>query len=98
MFNEERFWESHETLEQLWRLSEGKEKNAIQGIILTAAAFVHYQRGEDKICLSVLQRARDKIPDMDIIGTIDLDWIRKSIDSVLESRKIHLFRLRTGRG
>ncbi|HEX4921996.1 MAG TPA: DUF309 domain-containing protein [Candidatus Bathyarchaeia archaeon] len=98
LFNEERFWESHETLEQLWRVAKGREKDALQGIILTAAAFVHYQRGEDKICFSVLERARDKIPNVDIIGTIDLDWIRKSIDSILESRKIHPFRLRTGRG
>ena len=45
LFNEERFWESHETLEQLWRVSEGFERDTLQALILTAAAFVHHQRG-----------------------------------------------------
>lgn len=94
LFNEERFWESHEILEQLWRSSKDLERDALQALILTAAAFVHYQRGEDKVCLSVLQRARDKIPVAANIDSVDLEWIRTSIDSILKSKQIRLFRLR----
>ena len=94
LFNEERFWESHEILEQLWRTSEDPERGALQGLILTAAAFVHHQRGEDKVCLSVLQRARDKIPAVATIGSVDLEWIRTSIDSILKSKQIRPFRFR----
>jgi uncharacterized protein len=97
LFNEERFWESHETLEQLWRVSKSLERDTLQGLILTAAAFVHYQRGEDKVCLSVLQRARDKIPEAAIMDSVDLEWIRISIDTILKSKQIRPFRLRIGR-
>lgn len=97
LFNEERFWESHEILEQLWRASKDLERDAVQGLILTAAAFVHHQRDEDKICLSVLQRARDKIPQVATLDSVDLDWIRTSIDSILKSKQIRLFRLRIDR-
>ena len=96
LFNEERFWESHEILEQFWRTSSGQEREAIQGLILTAAAFVHHQRGEDKVCLSVLERAREKIPSTGIIPSIDFNRIRSMIDSILESKQVRPFRLRTG--
>ena len=46
LFNEERFWESHEVLESIWRVSEGSEKEALHSLILIAAAFVHFQKGE----------------------------------------------------
>jgi predicted metal-dependent hydrolase len=61
LFNNERFWESHEVLEQTWRSAKGAERDTLQGVILTAAAFVHYQKGEPDICLSVLRRARAKL-------------------------------------
>src|SRR2546425_6574104 len=61
LFNEERFWECHEVLEQAWHASKGVERDAIQSIILAAAAFVHYQKGEDEICLSIMKRARAKM-------------------------------------
>ena len=41
-FNNERFWESHEALEGAWIQCQDDEKELIQGIILVAAAFVHY--------------------------------------------------------
>ena len=97
LFNGERFWESHEILEQLWKTSNGFERDALQGLILTAAAFVHYQRGEDKICLSVLQRARNKLPPLASSGSVDLERVRTSIDSILKSKQIRLFRLRVDR-
>ena len=97
LFNEERFWESHEVLEQLWRTSNGLERDALQGLILTAAAFVHYQRDEDKICLSVLQRARNKLPPLQSRGSVDLKHVRASIDSILKSKQIRLFRLQIDR-
>ena len=48
-FNNERFWESHEALEGAWKQSKGSEKELIQGLILVAAALVHYQKNEDEI-------------------------------------------------
>src|SRR5262245_55836768 len=40
LFNEERYWEAHEVLEGLWKQTQGKERQWLQGMILTAAALV----------------------------------------------------------
>jgi hypothetical protein len=97
LFNEERFWECHEALEQAWHVSKGVERDAIQSMILTAAAFVHYQKGEDEICMSILRRARTKMTPAEAYEKIDLKATRKNIDEILGSEKIRLFKLRMSR-
>ena len=97
LFNEERFWESHEALEQAWHIAKGVERDAIQSIILTAAAFVHYQKGEEEICLSILKRARAKMASAKTYEIIDLEGLQSNIDWILESGKIRLFKLRMSR-
>jgi len=97
LFNKERFWECHEALEQAWHVSKGVERDAIQSIILTAAAFVHYQKGEDEICLSILKRARAKLASIREYMIIDLVGLGKNIDGILDSEEIQLFKLRMSR-
>ena len=97
LFNEERFWECHEALEQAWHVSKGVERDAIQSIILTAAAFVHYQKGEDEICLSILKRAKTKIGSAKTYDKIDLERVESNIEEILGSEKIRLFKLRMSR-
>jgi len=94
LFNEERFWECHESLEQAWHVSKGVERDAIQSMILTAAAFVHYQKGEDEICLSILKRAGAKLASVRDYETIDLQGLERNIDGILFSEKIQPFKLR----
>lgn len=98
LFNEERFWESHEVLELIWRESRGAEREALQSLILAAAAFVHYQKGEPDVCLSVLKRARAKAGDQAGVHPLDLDRLRESIDRILDSGNIRLFKLTIGDG
>jgi uncharacterized protein len=97
LFNEERFWECHEALEQAWHISKGVERDAIQSIILIAAAFVHYQKGEDEVCLSILRRAKAKMASAKNYETIDLQGLERNIDMVLDSEKIQSFKLRINR-
>jgi hypothetical protein len=61
MFNEERFWESHEALELAWLTASGTDKEILQGLILLAAAFVHLQKDEIAVTLSVMRRALSKL-------------------------------------
>ena len=56
-FDSERYWEAHETLEGLWRVKTGEEKQFLQGLILLCAAFVHHQKGRDDVTSGVLGRA-----------------------------------------
>jgi uncharacterized protein len=94
LFNEERFWESHEVLEQIWRESIGQERDAVQSLILTAAAFVHYQKNEPDTGLSILKRARTKASDGTGSELLNLDGLKKNLDTILASGNIRLFKLK----
>lgn len=93
-FDEERFWEAHEALEQLWRTAEGEERDVIQSLILTCAAFVHYQKGETDIGLSILRRARAKMQLELKTLPFDMENLRSNVDSILSTGKVRLFKLR----
>ena len=91
-FNEERFWEAHEVLEGVWKKCFEGEKELVQGIILAAAALVHFQKAENTICLSVLGRALEKLGRS--TGTyhgINVDLLRQKIESIKSSGRISLF-------
>ncbi|MDG7044136.1 MAG: DUF309 domain-containing protein [Nitrososphaerota archaeon] len=57
LIKEERFWESHEALEQIWRKSSGGRKDYLHFLILCSAAMVHYQRGRQEVSLGIIKRA-----------------------------------------
>ncbi len=61
LFNGERYWESHEVLEGVWRTLDGEAKRYLQGLILVCAAFVHHQKGKDDVAFGVLGRALPQI-------------------------------------
>ncbi len=91
-FNYERFWECHEVLEGAWKKSEGKEKELIQGIILVAAALVHYQKNENNICLSIFRRALEKIGTAKgKYNKIDVDALRNQVSSMLRTEILETF-------
>ncbi len=86
LFNEERFWECHEVLEQIWHPAKGAERNIIQGLILTAAALVHHQKGERDICLSMLSKALLRLGSTDQYEGIDLNHVRLEIRQIVQSK------------
>jgi hypothetical protein len=43
-WNAERFWEAHESLEELWRRTDDENRLFLQGLIQAAGAFHHVQR------------------------------------------------------
>lgn len=91
-FNDERFWEAHEVLEGVWKNSFEGEKELVQGIILIAAALVHYQKDENSICISILERAQDKLSrSSGMYHTIDVDKIRQRLGQITNSGRISLF-------
>lgn len=91
-FNHERFWESHEVLEGAWKKSEGKEKELIQGIILVAAALVHYQKNENDICLSIFRRALEKIGNSTgKYHEINVDELRNKVSNMIRTGVLETF-------
>jgi predicted metal-dependent hydrolase len=60
-FNSGRFFEAHETLEEIWLPSPQPLRDFYQGIIQIAAAFVHFQRGERPGAERLLRRGLAKL-------------------------------------
>jgi hypothetical protein len=84
LFNEERFWEAHEALEEIWHPATGTKRDTIQGLILTAAALVHYQKNENAVCLSILERALEKLGRINDFQGLDIELLRSSITRILQ--------------
>jgi uncharacterized protein len=91
-FNEEKYWNAHEVLEQVWKRSSGKEKDLLNGLILIAAAFVHDEKDEKDICLSILERAMKKFQDSEgYYYNVDIDEIKSQVQNILQSGTVIRF-------
>jgi hypothetical protein len=60
-FEEERFFEAHEVLEEFWRGYRGPDRAFYQGLIQAAVAFYHRSRGNLAGARRVGARARAKL-------------------------------------
>lgn len=92
LFNDEKYWGAHEALEGVWKGASGEEKSILNSIILIAAAFVHDEKDEPEICLSILQRAREKLEGTSgKYNGIDIDRIADQVSEIINSGKIERF-------
>jgi hypothetical protein len=93
LFNQERFWEAHEVLEEIWHPAKGDDRDIIQGLILTAAALVHFQKNEKVVCISILGRAREKLGARDHFKSVDIARLRVRIEKILKDNVPQLLRI-----
>ena len=93
LFNQERFWEAHEALEEIWHPAKGVERDIIQGLILTAAALVHYQKNEKSVCVSILGRAREKLGTLNHFKGLDISRLRASMEQILKDNMPKLLKI-----
>jgi len=95
LFNEEKYWWSHEALEMIWKESKGEEKQLLNGLILICAAFVHNQKDESNICLSILERSMIKFSTVkeSIYYGINIDGVKKRITKILQNKEIVQFKI-----
>jgi len=58
-FNAERFFECHESIEEIWQQETGEVRDLYKGLIQIAAAFVHISRanfiGANRLCSTALR-------------------------------------------
>lgn len=93
-FNSERFWESHEAFEGVWKKCLGREKELVQGIILVAVAFAHAQRDQEVIGVGMLGRALEKLGSSpSTYHAIDVDRIRGRAREMQQSGGLTLFEI-----
>lgn len=90
LFNNEKFWKCHEVLEVVWKQAEGDEKKLLNGVILVAAALIHFQKGENEICMNILKRADDKIKSgkEEEYYRIKLDSLRENLRKIIDTGTI----------
>ncbi len=61
LFNEHHFFEAHEVLEDVWHREHGEPRLFLQGLIQICAGFHHYQNGNARGAVELLQRGADKM-------------------------------------
>lgn len=93
LFNQERFWECHEVLEGLWKMSWGDEKDTLNGLILVCAALVHWQKGEETTCFSVMERALQKLKASGSYHGIGMEGLRIELTRMAKEKKVRELRL-----
>lgn len=93
LFNEERYWESHESFESAWLTVVGSVREVLQAIILLAAALVHLQKDEFDIALSITRRADAKLPNCGVLFQIDLEQLKVMISRILVEGRPIFFKL-----
>ena len=94
LFNEERFWESHEVWERIWHPAKGAERDIVQGLILSAAGLVHAQKDRNETSLNMLRRAREKLGAEPTYEGVNLDDIRQNLDRILRDRHPEAFKIK----
>ena len=79
LFNNRRFFDAHETWEEIWLQSVEPDKAFLQGIIQIAAAFHHYLRGNFAGSCSLLNAGLRRLANCpaDFRG-MALDSLRRS--------------------
>ena len=93
-FNDGRFWECHEVLEGVWKQIDGDEKKLVNGLILVAAGLVHYQKDEDDTCISIFNRALDKLETSNgMYHKIDVDRVKLLVQNMITTREISTFEI-----
>ena len=78
LFNEAKFFEAHEVLEDVWRAAPAAEKRFLQGLIQIAVAFHHHSTGNPLGARSLLVRGtRNLVGSPDDFGGIDISKLRR---------------------
>ncbi|MFB3915254.1 MAG: DUF309 domain-containing protein [Terriglobales bacterium] len=81
LFNAEKFFDAHEVLENVWRATDGPEKNFLQGLIQAAVALHHHSQQNIEGARSVLLRALQNLaPYPGSYGGIDLSALRSELE------------------
>lgn len=95
LFNMERFWKSHEILEGIWKKSSGLDKSILNGIILIDAAFVHYQKNELDIFISILNRSLEKFKGAsEKFFNVDMVSLLENLNQMIEKKQAHFFKIK----
>jgi uncharacterized protein len=85
-FNQELFFECHETLEEIWLEDHGDDRKFYQGLIQVAAGYFKFQQGVPAGALKLWRTGIEKLePYRPIFFDIDLDALISAVKKDLEN-------------
>lgn len=83
LWDEQRYFEAHECLEDVWHHAPAPDREFWQGVIQVAVACVHHQRGNAKGVVATCRKAARRLADYpDVHHGVDVAQLRGFCDSV----------------
>lgn len=80
-FNAGRFFECHDTLEEIWKGTSGDERRFLQGLIQVSVGFYHFGNGNPSGALSQWGKGVDKLAGFgDDFGGVKLGPLLESVN------------------
>ncbi|MDP9021191.1 MAG: DUF309 domain-containing protein [Actinomycetota bacterium] len=77
LWNQERFFEAHEVLEDVWNAAPDGDRLFWQGVIQVAVGCCHHQRGNVPGSVALLRKAAEKLAEYpDVYHGIDVEQLR----------------------
>jgi rubrerythrin len=84
LFNQKKFFETHEELEDAWRDETGEIRKLYQGILQIAVAYLHITRGNYPGALKVYERGMKWLtPWPDLCRGVDVGQLKKDANKVI---------------
>ncbi len=88
LWNQERFYDAHEILEEVWEFVKDAEKReCYQGIVRFAIALHHLQNGDTKKAENVLRKALPQMKGCKVRIPVDLKDLSSYAEDILHSLK-----------
>jgi predicted metal-dependent hydrolase len=85
LFNEGRFFDAHEELEEAWREETGKIRELYQGILQAAVMYLHITRGNYAGALKVYGRSLKWLKDCpDVCRGVSVKQLRQDAETVMK--------------
>jgi predicted metal-dependent hydrolase len=83
-FNREEFFECHDTIEELWMETGGKDRLFLQGLIQVSVGFYHFQNENFKGASSQFTKALGKLDEYrPVYAGIDVERLTREVVSWL---------------
>jgi uncharacterized protein len=88
LFNEKKFFESHEELETAWRDEKGSIRYLYQGVLQVAVAYFHITRGNYEGAVRMRERSMKLLKDYpDVCRGIQVGKLKNDLDAVIQEVK-----------
>lgn len=82
LFNQARFFDAHEVLEEVWRPARGRRRRFLQALIQVAVGLHHHSRGNLAGARSLLARGGNTLAQYPAVyAELDVARLRVSIDA-----------------